>query len=58
MADVLADTLNKIKVYENTGRPSCEVAATRLVRNVLTTLKGTGYITEFEELEGREVQEV
>jgi small subunit ribosomal protein S8 len=49
MPDLLADALNKIKVYENTGRAECTVASTRLVRNVLDTLKGNGYVTEVEE---------
>jgi len=49
MPDLLADALNKIKVYENTGRAECTVASTRLVRNVLDTLKGNGYVAEIEE---------
>lgn len=49
MPDLLADALNKIKVYENTGRESCTVASTRLVKNVLATLKAGGYVTDFEE---------
>ena len=49
MPDLLADALNKIKVYENTGRGSCTVASTRIVRNVLSTLKAGGYVTDFEE---------
>lgn len=49
MPDLLADALNKIKVYENTGRAECTVASTRLVKNVLDTLKGNGYVTGIEE---------
>jgi small subunit ribosomal protein S8 len=49
MPDILADALNKIKVYENTGRESCTVAATRLVKNVMSTLMAAGYVTSFEE---------
>jgi len=49
MPDLLADTLNKIKVYENTGRAECTVASTRLVRNVLSALKKSGYIIEMQE---------
>ena len=49
MADLLADALNKIKVYENTGRAECTVPSTRLVKNVLATLKSNGYVTEIEE---------
>jgi small subunit ribosomal protein S8 len=49
MSDLLADALNKIKVYENTGRAECTVQSTRLVKNVLATLKSNGYVTEIEE---------
>ena len=49
MSDLLADALNKIKVYENTGRAECTVPSTRLVKNVLATLKSNGYVTEIEE---------
>ena len=49
MPDLLSDTLNKIKVYENTGRPECTVASTRLVKNVLAALKEEGYVTDVEE---------
>jgi small subunit ribosomal protein S8 len=49
MPDLLADALNKIKVYENTGRAGCTVPSTRLVKNVLATLKSNGYVTEIEE---------
>ncbi len=52
MADLLAESLNKIKIYENLGREECVVASTSLVRNVLSTLKQSGYINEFEEVEG------
>jgi small subunit ribosomal protein S8 len=49
MVDILAETLNKIKNYENLGRGECRVASTRLVRNVLQTLKKNGYIVDMEE---------
>ena len=49
MPDLLADALNKIKVYENTGRAECTVPSTRLLKNVLATLKSNGYVTEAEE---------
>ena len=52
MADLLAESLNKIKIYENLGREECVVASTSLVRSVLSTLKQSGYINEFEEVEG------
>ncbi|VVB76807.1 30S ribosomal protein S8 [uncultured archaeon] len=50
MSDLLADSLNKIKVYENTGRAECTVAATKLVKSVLEALKKSGYIMEMQEL--------
>ncbi|MDE1873845.1 MAG: 30S ribosomal protein S8 [Candidatus Micrarchaeota archaeon] len=49
-ADLLSESLNKIKIYENLGRPECVVASTRLVRNVLLTLKQNGYVSEIEEV--------
>jgi small subunit ribosomal protein S8 len=49
MADVLAETLNKIKNCETLGRAECKVASTKLVRSVLLTLKKNGYVTEMEE---------
>lgn len=54
MADLLAESLNKIKTYENLGREECKVASTGLVKNVLLTLKKNGYVSEVEEVqEGR-----
>ncbi len=51
MADLLSESLNKIRTYENLGREECVVASTRLVKNVLTTLKQNGYVTEIEEVQ-------
>lgn len=51
MADLLAESLNKIKTYENLGREECMVAATGLVRNVLLTLKKNGYVNDIEEVQ-------
>ena len=51
MADLLAESLNKIKTYENLGREECKVDATRLVKNVLLTLKQNGYVNEVEEVQ-------
>ncbi|MDE1855258.1 MAG: 30S ribosomal protein S8 [Candidatus Micrarchaeota archaeon] len=51
MADLLAESLNKIKTYENLGREQCTVASTKLVRNVLMTLKQNGYVNEIEEVQ-------
>jgi small subunit ribosomal protein S8 len=49
MPDLLSDTLNKIKTYENLGRAECEVASTKLVKSVLMTLKANGYVNEVTE---------
>lgn len=51
MADLLAESLNKIKTYENLGREECVVASTGLVKNVLLTLKKNGYVSEVEEVQ-------
>ena len=51
MADLLSESLNKIKAYENLGREKCTVASTKLVKNVLLTLKQNGYISEIEEVQ-------
>ena len=49
MPDILSDSLNKIKTYESIGKTTCVVANTKLVRNVLLTLKKSGYVREIEE---------
>ncbi|MGC8479239.1 MAG: 30S ribosomal protein S8 [Candidatus Micrarchaeia archaeon] len=46
--DVLADTLNKIKVSENTGSYECLVPSTKLIRAVLKTIKDNNYIDDYE----------
>lgn len=51
MADLLAESLNKIKNSESLGRAECTVAATGIVRNVLLTLKQNGYVSEIEEVQ-------
>ncbi len=51
MADLLAESLNKIKTYENLGREECTVASTGLEKNVLLTLKKNGYVNEVEEVQ-------
>jgi len=47
MADLLADALNKIKVYERIGRDECSVSYTKLVESVIATLKKNGYIKDY-----------
>ena len=51
MADLLSESLNKIKIYETLGREECVVASTKLVKNVLMTLKQNGYVGEVEEFQ-------
>ncbi len=46
MADVLADSLNKIKVYEKIGKDECMLESTKLVKAVMETLKKHGYILD------------
>jgi small subunit ribosomal protein S8 len=50
MPDLLAESLNKIKIYENLGREECVIASTALVKSVLATLKKNGYVDEIEEV--------
>jgi len=47
MADLLADALNKIKVYERIGKDECSVSYTKLVESVIATLKKNGYIKDY-----------
>ena len=49
MVDVLADTINKIKGYEGTGRYECIVPSTKLIRAVLETMKKNNYIADYQE---------
>lgn len=50
MVDVLADTINKIKVYESKGMYECDVPSTKLIRAVLDAMKANNYINGFEEV--------
>ena len=47
--DVLADTLNKIKLYERLGKYECTVDSTKLVKSVLEVMKANNYIKGYEE---------
>jgi small subunit ribosomal protein S8 len=49
MVDVLADTINKIKVYESMGMYDCVVPSTKLIRSVLETMKQNKYIDDYQE---------
>jgi small subunit ribosomal protein S8 len=58
MADLLADALNKIKGYESLGRQECDVASTKLMRNIAITLKKNEYISDFEEVQNGRFKEL
>lgn len=52
--DLLADTINTIKVNENAGLGSCTIHNTKLIKAVIDVMKRSGYIESYEELkEGR-----
>ncbi len=54
MVDVLADTINKIKVYESKGMYECDVPSTKLIRSVLEAMKAHEYVNGYDEVkEGR-----
>jgi small subunit ribosomal protein S8 len=47
--DVLADALNKIKLYEGLGKYECTVGSTKLVKSVLEVMKKHKYIEGYKE---------
>ncbi len=49
--DLLADALNKIKIYNRVGKRECVVKDTKLIRAVISLLKDNGYIDDFEQFE-------
>ncbi|MGI0141222.1 MAG: 30S ribosomal protein S8 [Candidatus Micrarchaeales archaeon] len=52
--DLLADTINTIKVNETAGLGSCTINDTKLIRAVVEVMKRSGYISSFDEVkEGR-----
>ncbi|MDE1856001.1 MAG: 30S ribosomal protein S8 [Candidatus Micrarchaeota archaeon] len=52
--DLLANTINTIKVNENAGLSSCVISDTKLIKSVVEVMKRSGYITGFDEVkEGR-----
>lgn len=52
--DLLADTINQIKVNETAGLGHCVINDTKLIRAVVEVMKRSGYISGFEEVkEGR-----
>ncbi|MDE1761617.1 MAG: 30S ribosomal protein S8 [Candidatus Micrarchaeota archaeon] len=46
--DLLADTINTIKVNENAGLASCTVRDTKLIKSVIEVMKRSGYITGYD----------
>ncbi len=49
MADIVADVINKIKVYESKGKYECDVQSTKLVKSILDTMKRNSYISDYQE---------
>ena len=53
--DLLADTINIIKVNEAAGYSTCTTVNTKLVRAVIEVMKKSGYIAGYEEMkEGKQ----
>ncbi|MGC8547753.1 MAG: 30S ribosomal protein S8 [Candidatus Micrarchaeia archaeon] len=48
--DILADSLNKIRIYELIGKDECLLASTKLVKAVVETLKKNNYVVSAEEV--------
>ncbi len=48
MADLLAETLNIIKVHRRAGKDECKVPASKLIGDVLNLLQREGYLKGFE----------
>mgnify|MGYP001626182828 CR=1 FL=1 len=48
--DILADSLNKIRIYELIGKDECLLASTKLVKAVVETLKKNSYVVSAEEV--------
>ncbi|MEM3791192.1 MAG: 30S ribosomal protein S8 [Candidatus Micrarchaeaceae archaeon] len=49
MADLLSDSMNKIKIYEMRGIGECVLPSTKIIRGVLEVLKNNGYVDSYEE---------
>lgn len=52
--DLLVDVLTIIRNAENAGKPECTVPASETVKNVLKTMKSSGYIKSFNPTEDGE----
>ncbi|MDE1825463.1 MAG: 30S ribosomal protein S8 [Candidatus Micrarchaeota archaeon] len=48
--DLLANTINTIKVNENAGLGYCTVSSTKLIRAVVEVMKRSGYISGYGEV--------
>ena len=48
MADLLAETLNIMKVHRRGGKDECKVPASKLIGGVLKLLQREEYVKEFE----------
>ncbi len=51
MVDLLANAINKIKVYESMGINECMIPSTKPIKAVLEVMKKNNYIQELEEVE-------
>ncbi len=49
--DILADALNKIKLYEGLGKYECTVRSTKLIKSVLEVMKAHKYVKDYEEFD-------
>ncbi len=49
--DIVSDGLNKIKLYSQAGRETCEIKASKLLQTIMEQLKTHGYIDDFEYVE-------
>ncbi|RME79521.1 MAG: 30S ribosomal protein S8 [Methanobacteriota archaeon] len=49
--DILADALNKIKLYDRNGKRECSVKYSKLLENVLIQLRDHGYVESVEKVE-------
>jgi small subunit ribosomal protein S8 len=48
--DIIADNINKIKIYDKLGKPECTVLRSKLMVAILKVLKEHNYIEDFYEV--------
>ena len=49
--DLVADAINKIKIYDRVGKQECTVKYSKLLQNILNKLQERGYIDSVEYVE-------